>query len=277
MQGFLNFFKEPTITNALLSKKHRYLVFSVAVFSLIYLYSEAVLRISMGLSLLVVLVTLLGSIAVQYPNIAKQNIPYILLMPYHFIAGILLSIHLFPNLALPIKFVLFFAVGVLSYILSLMTNIFLVVHERQKLVPLYRVANTWAQILVVIVAIPYFTGIFKLEFNPLLQNFIVALSGFSFVLYMFWTQRYDPDSIDISLVEQVVDSLQVATGMFFAGLAVAFLPTESFLRGVFVAAVLMAGYGYMESHYKNSITRKLVVQYSLIVLLFLVILLISQN
>jgi len=79
----------------------------------------------------------------------------------------------------------FFIVSILYYLINLVNNIFLVVEEKADIIPLYRVALTWSQILLIIVSIPLFAGIYKLNVSPLLQAGYVGLLSFSFTLYFF--------------------------------------------------------------------------------------------
>jgi len=60
-------------------------------------------------------------------------------------------------------------------------------------------------------------------------------------------------------------------------LATSFLPAESFLRATFITSIFMGMVGYTRNYLENSITKRIVVQYSLIVLFFLVVLILFKN
>ncbi len=211
---------------------------------------------------------------VQFPNIKRFNAFYTVLLPFHLVLGTVLSLKFFPNLGAPVKISALISVGIIAYAVSLVNNIFLVVQERAKVMPLYRVAVTWSQILLITIAIPYFSGIFKLPLNAFTQAAFAGFSAFIFCVYFLWTLEFDEEARKIAAGEKVINSLVVTFLVVSSSLVVSFIPTESFLRSLFIASVLMASLGYLQSHYKNTVTKKLLLEYSIITLLFLCLVLI---
>ena len=229
--------------------------------------------------ILVLATATLGTALVQYSSVQtehetkfffRKTAIFVLVLPILLVSGALLSLVFFPNLALPIRIATISAVGVLMYAISLVNNIFLVVYERGEVIPLYRVAVTWSQILLIIVAIPFFSGIFKLPVNGLYQSILVAGAGVLSAYLLMWFQEMDPDVPDIDRVEEITNSSLVGFLVFSFSIATSFFPAESFLRALLVSAVLMSSLGYLQAHYKNAITKKLVAEYMFIILLFLI-------
>ena len=85
----------------------------------------------------------------------KKLVPYVLILPIHVAVGMALSMFGFPNLSLRLRLIFTLLVSLMFYISLLVLNIIVVVKSRGKLIPLYRAAVTWSQILIVIVSIPF--------------------------------------------------------------------------------------------------------------------------
>jgi len=257
-----------------LEKKHKYLILSLIITSVVYLYS---LEYRFSHALLAVMVTVAGTYLVQFPN---NKLKYLLinnLLSVHLIIGVLISLFYFPNLGLPVKIVFILATFIGLYIVSLINNVFLVVEEKKDLIPLYRVAVTWSQIVFVTIAIPFFAGVFKIPTNSIFQNGIVAVSAFLFAVYTIWTLNFDPELKRVRGVEVLLWGALTAFFTFTAAVSVSFFPTESFLRALFVASVLMLGLSYLNNYLKNDITKKNLTEYFLITALFYLLLFIFRN
>jgi hypothetical protein len=256
-----------------IDKKYKYFVQSALVGIFIYVVSSAEYNISLSKIVISVFVFVLGgTFIIHYPNIKLQNLLFSILMPLSLIAGALLSFYYFPNFGLIFKIGVTVAFSAIYYLVSLVDNIFLVIQDREEVIPLYRVALTWGQILQVIVAIPLFAGIFKLPVNGLTQCFLAGVISFLFNVYQLWGQKYDKDSKNVRVGEAVFLSAIVFFLVFAAGAAVSFTPTEPFLRALMEASVLMFGLIYVNSHLKNDISKKILYQYLFIILLFLTLL-----
>lgn len=257
-------------------KKEKYFIYSVLLVIGLFLVSETEPPNYTFMVVLTFVFGLVGAVVVQVPNVKRNNALFTLLLPVHLIAGTILSLTYFPNLGQFIKIAALISVGVVAYATSLVNNIFLVVEEREKVMPLYRVAVTWSQILMITIAIPYFSGIFKIPYNSLLQTLIVGLSAFIFTIYLMWTLDFDSDVRSMSAKEKIVSSTLVVFMVVSSSLTVAFIPAESFLRALFISAILMAGLGYLQSHFKNTVTKRLLIEYSAITFMFLLFVLVFR-
>jgi hypothetical protein len=259
--GFLLKFK--------VEKRYRYLIQSILVTLFIYLVTVNQLDVTAReVPVYVLVLVVLGTIVVHYPNIDIKNIFLSILMPSSLIAGALLSLYYFPNLGLPFKFFSIVCFGVIYYLLSLIDNIFLVVEEREEVIPLYRVAITWSQILQAVCAIPLFSGIYKLGISPFIQAFIMGIVSLLFTVYQLSISKFDKDAKTVRVGEGIFFSLFVLFIVTAVSVAVSFVPAEAFTKGLLTAIVLMFGLSYTTSYLKNDISKKTLFQFLIIFLIF---------
>lgn len=253
-------------------KKHKYLIISVFVTFFLYLFSTGRIHFELWYTVAFVIgLVLFGTILTQYSNIDLKNFLYILLMPLSLLSGALLFFNSFPNLGSISKVVAVLCFGVFYYLVSLIDNVFLVVQDREEVIPLYRVATAWSQIIQIIVAIPLFSGIFKLGVNGVYQGILVGIISFFYVIYQIWASRYDKDAKSTGVGEAIFLS---TLGLFLvasSSIAVSFIPTEAFLRALLVSAVLMFVLSYVASYLRNDINKKMMVQFVFIFAIFLFI------
>lgn len=222
------------------------------------------------------LATLTGVVITQYPGISFRNSFSLILLPLHLVLGAVFALMFFPNLSIVFKFISLGAVGALLYIISLVNNIFVVVEDKSEKIPLYRVATTWSQILIVIISIPYFAGVFKINSAPLLQNLIIGFSAFLFVQYILWTFSFDNEIRTVGVGEAIMLGLFVSLLVLAIGFSVSFIPSESFLRSLLCSSVLMFGLNYLNSHLKNTLVKSTLLEYGFIFLFFLALVLIFK-
>jgi len=260
-----------------LEKKHKYIILSSVVGFLVFWFAYTPVENMFRVAVLTFVVSLVGTILTQYPNVTFKNIISIYLLPFHLISGILLSLLFFPNLSIVFKASAIVAFSVVYYIVSLVNNVFLVVEDKSDTIPLYRAALTWNQILIIIVSIPFYAGIFKLPINSIYQNIIITISTAIFCVYSLWAMRYDKDTKPAGRGEKVTLILFVAFMAFLYGTVAAFFPTESFLRALFVSTALLFGLSYIFGHLKNNITKNLISEYIIISVIFFILLLIFSN
>ncbi len=226
-----------------------------------------------GLALLV-----LGSLFVHYPNVSKPETLFMsLILPISLVLSAILFLRFYPNLGEYFRIGVIFGFIIVYYLVLLSDNIFLVVKGREEIIPLYRVAVTWSLILIIVIAIPLFSGIFKLPVNPLYHVLFVGCFSFLFNLYQIWSSRYDEDAKDVEVGEMVLLSLVVAFFVIAATIATLFFPTEAFLRALFTASILMFGLNYISSYLKNNVSSRLLLEYFFISVLFLILLLLFTN
>ena len=256
-------------------KRYRYLLHFLVVTISIFIYSLGKIKFdAMYLAVLTVFLVFLGALLTQFPSIDYKNVLYILINPISVISGALMFYNFFPNLGIIFKTLSVVVFGIFYYLVSLVDNVFLVIHDREEVIPLYRAAAAWSQIMQVIVAIPLFSGIFKLNINGIYQSVIVGVISFIYVVYQIWTSRYDKDSKSVRVGEEIF----LASLGFFVVTAIStvvtFVPTEAFFRALLVAVVLMFVLSYVASYLRNDINRKMMVQFTLLFCIFLVLVLV---
>jgi len=258
-----------------LERKHKYLIQSLLACVFIYVVAHKVVPLSKyQIGILFLLLVVSGSYISHYPNIHKENFLISILMPAGVLGGAILSLHFFPNLGFWFQLMVIALFGLMYYLVSLSDNIFLVVHDREEIIPLYRVAVTWSQILQVIIAIPLFAGIFKINTTAFVQCFLISFISFLFTYYQLWIYRFDKDAKNTGVGEVLYLSFSAFFFMFATSFAVSFFPTEAFLRASFSSSVLLFILSYISGYLKNEISRKMVVGYLVIILIFLSILLV---
>lgn len=274
----INYFNSVDLKK-LFTKKNRYLVVSFVLTTLVF-YVTTKINTQQNLLQFIILLslTVLISMILMYLLINESLIYTFFshLLPVHLIIGFVLSVYYFPNLALPIIILGYIAFGVLNYIVFLVNNIFLVIQEKGSLIPLYSVAITWVQILIIVIAIPFYSGVYKLPLNILLQGLIVLVSSSLFYIYTIWGITFDTDVKKTDSREKLAIVFYFAFITYITGLAVSFIPTETFLKAMFVAAVNMFSIAYIYAHYKNRITTRLLLEYGIICLIFFLLLIIFR-
>lgn len=201
----------------------------------------------------------------------------VLTLPLALNLGVTFALIYFPNLSIWTKFLGLITASALMYATLLVTNIILVVYERGETIPLFRAASTWSQIIAVIVSIPMFAGIFKLDINGIFQSLLVGVVAFLFTSFFLWVLDLDPEIPPINRGELSINSLFAGYYVFALSLGVSFIPTEAFLRALLCASGLMSVQGYFQFHYKNLITKKLIIEYALITGVFLLLILIIRQ
>ena len=256
-----------------LQKKHRYLIQSLLATAFIYLVSQEILSLTLpNLIISVLMIVIIGTFIIHYPNISLKNLPFIILMPVSILSGSILFLYFFPNLGIPFKLAAVASFGVLYYLVSLMDNIFLVIQDREEVIPLYRVAIVWSQILQIVVAIPLFAGIYKFNVAFFTQALVVGIVTFSYSYYQLWSLQFDEGVKKTTKGESLYLCFLSTFLVTVSSIAVSFMPTESFLRALFTASVLMFSLTYITSYLKNEITLKLVLRYLVIVFVFFIFL-----
>ncbi|RJR27315.1 hypothetical protein C4561_02700 [candidate division WWE3 bacterium] len=256
-----------------IEKKHRYIIQSLLIGFFLYLASvpfynsSLYLRAGLGFAFITA-----GVLFTQYPNITFKNFFMSALVPVHLLLGALLTLKYYPNLSLLFRVIIILVFSFMYYVVSLVENIFLVVQDREEVIPLYRVAIVWGQIVLVSVAIPLYAGLFKIPTNAYVQVILLSASVFMLNLYQIWCHRYENKLKPLGVLGSIGLSLFVTFLVAAVGLAVSFIPTESFLRSLLVSAVLMFGLVYISSYFKNEITKRLLAEYIFIILIFLAIL-----
>lgn len=257
------------LTRFRFEKRYRYFLQSVIITVFIYLISIKQLDISpREIPVYVLLLVVVGTIITHYPNIDLKNLFLSILMPSSLIAGTILSLSYFPNLGILFKIFAIISFGVLYYLISLIDNIFLVVEDREEIIPLYRVAITWSQILQIVCAIPLFSGLFKLEISPFLQSIIIGAVSFLFTFYQLSISKFDKEAKNVRVGEIIFFSSFVFFITAAISGAISFVPAEAFIKSLLTSVVLMFGLSYTTAYLKNEISKKFLFQFFIIFLIF---------
>ena len=98
-----------------------------------------------------------------------------------------LALLFFPNISLIFKLSAIVAFSFLDYVILLINNVFLVIEDREEVIPLYRVAVTWSLILQIIVLIPLVASVYKFNVSSFYQAAAVAVLSF---FYSFSTSFF---------------------------------------------------------------------------------------
>lgn len=184
-------------------------------------------------------------------------------LPAHFALGAALSFLGFPNLSMLFRVAITGVLVVLYYACLLVLNIFVVVREKGKAIPLYRVAVIWTQILIIVVAVPMYSGIFKLDINPALETLSVAVSSFFLTLFYLWALALEEEKTNFSL------AFLASFWILLLAISISFLPFEAFFRALFLSSILLFGIGYVHNIVKHTLTQRILNEYILITLAFL--------
>lgn len=256
-------------------KKTRYGLLSSGITILLYYFSTLLTtdRILLYVVILAVLVAFVVALSLQISKRLPLGFSYSIVLPLHLIIGFLTTFYYFPNLGPVIKVLAFLSAGIGLYITFLVNNIFLVVEEKGGTIPLYNVAITWVQILVVVIAIPYISGILKIPAVFIVQSALILMSGLLLSSYMIWCLSFDPEIKSTTSGEKVIATAFSGFMIFVSGISTAFFPSETFLRSLFISSVLMLMITYIYGHYKNNLNSKIIYQNVIFSLIFFVIML----
>ncbi len=275
------------LKDKLKDKKNGYILYSFIMFFLFLVSAESVgfdselyNQASFRTGLLIFFVTLLGSYLTQYSSLSFSKGKYrgliVSLLPLSLSFGTYLALYHFPNFSPMFRTFSLVVVAGLFYLISLVNNILLVVDEREDVFPLYRVAVTWSQILLVIVSIPVYVGIYKFDQGPIYQNLLAGIVTFIFTGYYLWSLSFDKRIRKTGIFEKVMNCLFCVFLVVVAGFSVSFIPTEAFLRGLFSASVLLFGLNYLDGYVKNKLNKSFLYIYGTIFLTFLMLILVFR-
>lgn len=219
-----------------------------------------------------VLFVFLFNLFALYPGYFLRDIFYISFQPVVLTLATVLGLINFPNLNDYFKFGLIFISGFLIYVSTLTNNLLIAEKIEDASLPLFRVGVIWTQILLIIESIPLITIIYKLDLNFIFQSLMVLsyfLVASQIYLHTLLLSKKGEESIDSKQI--VILIIQMAYLPFIASVATSFTPAESFLRATFITSVYMGLVGYTRSYIENSITKSLIIQYSLISIFFLAV------
>lgn len=259
------------------AKRNRFILFALLQSAVLYLYINEPGEKPFWLILLILTLVVAGSFLVYLPNTKTFGVVVSTIPSVHLALGMILSLIFFPNLSVHFKVLSLVLFIFLSYLISLVTNIFMVVESRKEIIPLHRVAVTWSKILLITISIPFLAGIYKLPINTVYQSIITGVSSFLFFIYLIWFSRHNRDVKKYKVGEMVGIVGMLVFIIMSLSISVSFFPTESFLRALFISSVQIFGISYLEGHIKNTINKKMLTEHLAISIIFLVLLLIFKG
>ncbi len=249
-----------------MTKKRIKFVLTAFVMSAMLFFSHEVPQGNRVIYSFVIILMSLGTLVWCLEIEEQKNIwPYLFILPVNLTIGAVLSFFGFPNLSLMLRLLTAISVLFLYYVMLLMLNIAAVANDREKSIPLYRVAVAWAQVLGVVISIPLYSGIFKLNLNPLIQLLFILASTYSIVLFFSWLVDLEEGRIHHNI------ALMSAFWVLMLSVSIIFLPFEAVFRGLFLSSVLLFGLGYVQGLIRHTLSKQIIIEHILITISFLMI------
>jgi hypothetical protein len=244
-----------------LSTKAKFLLLSGVNTVLLFIIYLLPLSYFYFLSATCVSAVMIGNYVFNSYNISRKNFITVQILPVLLTISVLSGIYFYQSLSIYLKTFFVVASGVLLYITLLTNNIILVVKDREEPIPLYRVSLAWSQIVSIIVSIPLFTSLYKLNMYPGPIVLLVFLIVFALTYYNLWVLKIDIDVIEITTVEKTLQSSLVAWLVSLVAISVSFLSSEDFLRSVLQSLVFLGCLGYLQNYYKNIVNKRILLVY----------------
>lgn len=266
------------IKNLFNTKKFRYLVTSV-VLTFVLFYLSSVLTSDKGLFYAILVFGVIGVVVVlgtQFSDFIRKSWVFSIILPLHLAIGFLITFFYFPYLGPVIRLLAFFGLGITTYVLFLINNIFIVVEEKGSVIPLYNAAVTWVQILITTISIPFITGVYKIPASFMVQNLIVFISSMLLNTYLIWCLTFDTDIIKTTIKEKFTLVSLLSFLVLLVGISISFFPSESFLRGLVVTSLIMFNMNYIYGHYKNKLVERVLYEFGIIIIIFSILLIVFR-
>jgi len=268
-------------------KKFKYVIFSGALVAFAFLLAQRFLLVGESMKFETLVIYTLAAILVSagfgyvlhyFEGIDRsfRTFAYGSFMISTLVLSAFLSFIYYPNLTVAIKIVLAFFYAAMLYSVLLLNNLVVVVGSREESIPVYRVALSWVQIVLLGVSISLFTTLFKINVNPLVQIIFLTLFTLAFFNYFHYVYSYAGDVKTTTKPEKLTLIISLSCLVSWSAFCILFFPTESFLRGIFVSSVFLLGLGYMQSYLKNSLGKRLIYDYAFISVFFFIILIVFK-
>ncbi len=261
-------------------KKLRFVALSLILIGCAYLLSTRLImltedRMMHTLARYVVfmaIATILSALFVQYLEGGDRGVREVLfvgLTPFLLVISAFFFFVYYPNLSVIIKLGAGLFYTTLLYTLLLLNNVLLVVNSREDVIPVYRVAVNWVQIVLLSTSISLFTGLHRLQIQPVFQTALVTSAAFFYYRYLIWVNSYEKEVRQVKQYESIILAACFALFVGWASFIVLFISSESFLRGLFIASIFLLGLGYIQLYLKNALSKKSVWDYLFICLAIL--------
>ena len=211
-------------------------------------------------------------------RITLSNLPKIISVPFGYVISSFLLLRFFPNLNILFKLSFSIFSTFIFYYLVLATNVFLVVEERGRNIPLVRPAKTVFLFIEIITLFFVLTNTFKmilpgafLELSFIFHMFVVFISTYFFALQYWWSQNLEQELN--SLVGN--ESFVIALVMGISALTISFFPLESFFKALALTTVYYIFISFFQAVALHRVYKGLYIEFLSIILAVVAFLLIS--
>lgn len=278
------FFNRVILFDQSINKRYKFL-FSTFIFLILQLvfilfYSDFD-AIKQGISGVLILFFIISVTVFLYPivfQLTLSNLPKISFVPFGYVISSFLLLTFFPNLNILFKFSFSVFSALVFYYLVLATNIFLVVEEKGRTIPLVRPARTVFLFIEIVTIFFVLTATFKnllpsgiVEFTFIAQAFVVFIISYFFALQYWWSQNLEQELN--SLVGN--ESFVVAIIMSITALSLSFFALESFFKALALTTVYYVCISFFEAVVLHKLNKSLYTEFSFIFLAVFIFMLIA--
>lgn len=265
-------------------KRYKFLAVSAAFFvllvSFVITYSDYDV-VQEGIVTELLLFSLISLVLFIYPIVRQvrlDNLSRFTPVPLGYIFSSFLLLAYFPNLNILFKLSFALFSTFVFYYLVLATNIFLVVEEKGRTIPLVRAAKTVFLFIEIITLFFVYTTIYKtllpgglLEFSFLVQAFVVFIVSYLFAVQYWWSQNLEKEITSFVGNESLVIAL---LGGILA-VSTSFFPLESFFKALVLSTFYYVSITFFQAVIMHKLEKSIYTEFLLITLVIICFVLIS--
>lgn len=199
-------------------------------------------------------------------------------VPVGYLFSSYLLLAYFPNLNIFFKFSFALFSAFVFYYLVLATNIFLVVEEKGRTIPLVRAAKTVFLFIEVITLFFVFTTIYKtllpgalMEITFMWQSFMIFILVYLFAGQYWWSQNLEKEITSFVGNESLVIALLGSV----LSLSLSFFPLESFFKALILATFYYVSVTFFQAVIMHRLEKSIYTEFLLITLVIISFVLIS--
>lgn len=265
-------------------KRYKFLAVSATFFvllvSFVITYSDYDV-VQEGIVTELLLFSLISLVLFIYPIVRQvrlDNLSRFTPVPLGYIFSSFLLLAYFPNLNILFKLSFALFSTFVFYYLVLATNIFLVVEEKGRTIPLVRAAKTVFLFIEIITLFFVYTTIYKtllpgglLEFSFLVQAFVVFIVSYLFAVQYWWSQNLEKEITSFVGNESLVIAL---LGSILA-VSTSFFPLESFFKALVLSTFYYVIITFFQAVIMHKLEKSIYTEFLLITLVIICFVLIS--
>lgn len=265
-------------------KRYKFLAVSAAFFvllvSFVITYSDYDV-VQEGIVTELLLFSLISLVLFIYPIVRQvrlDNLSRFTPVPLGYIFSSFLLLAYFPNLNILFKLSFALFSTFVFYYLVLATNIFLVVEEKGRTIPLVRAAKTVFLFIEIITLFFVYTTIYKtllpgglLEFSFLVQAFVVFIVSYLFAVQYWWSQNLEKEITSFVGNESLVIALLGA----ILAVSTSFFPLESFFKALVLSTFYYVSITFFQAVIMHKLEKSIYTEFLLITLVIICFVLIS--